>query len=71
MTCGRIDVIPVMVTRSAIVDMAVKWRLNPKKRFGWFLWNFLWQPRRKVITDIVEWITNTQNALSGWVAILL
>jgi hypothetical protein len=27
------DVTPTMATRSVTVDMAVKWRLNPRKRF--------------------------------------
>jgi hypothetical protein len=31
-TCGRSDVTPTMATRSANVDMAVIWRLNPTKR---------------------------------------
>jgi regulator of protease activity HflC (stomatin/prohibitin superfamily) len=30
---GRSDVTPMMATRSATVDMSVKWRLNPRKRF--------------------------------------
>jgi hypothetical protein len=29
--CGRSDVTPKMATRSATVDIAVKWRLNPRK----------------------------------------
>jgi 3,4-dihydroxy-2-butanone 4-phosphate synthase len=31
--CERSDVTPTMTTRSATVDMAVKWRLNSRKRF--------------------------------------
>jgi hypothetical protein len=31
---GRSDVTPAMATRSAAVDMAVKWRLIPRNRFA-------------------------------------
>jgi hypothetical protein len=31
--CGGSDVTQTMATRSASVDMAVKWRLNPRERF--------------------------------------
>jgi hypothetical protein len=47
--CGRSDVTPTMATRCATVDMAVKWRLNPRKMIefahGGVLWNFLQKPR--------------------------
>jgi hypothetical protein len=47
--CGRSDVTPTMATKSATVDMAVKWRLNPRRRIefvhGGFLWNFLRKSR--------------------------
>jgi hypothetical protein len=47
--CGRSDVTPAMVIRSATFDMAVKWHLNPRKRaelaHEGLLWNFLRKPR--------------------------
>jgi hypothetical protein len=46
--CGRSDVTPTMTTRSANVDIAVKWRLRPRKLIefahGGFLLVFLRNP---------------------------
>jgi hypothetical protein len=43
--CGRSDLTPTMASKSATVDMPVKWQLNPRKQtefeHGGFLWNFL------------------------------
>jgi hypothetical protein len=43
--CGKSDLTTTMSTRSAAVDMAVKWRLKPRTRiesaYKGFLWNFL------------------------------
>jgi hypothetical protein len=60
-----------MASRSAAVDMAVKWRPNPRKRIqfahGEFLWNFLRKPRWTVVTDFVKWSSIAQDAFLGWV----
>jgi hypothetical protein len=71
----RSDVTPTTATRSATVDMAVKWRFNPRKRFVSSIYipqNL--QPLFKAAfggTSIKILHVRIQFAFSGLVSILL
>jgi hypothetical protein len=72
-TCGRRDVIPIMATRCAAVELAPKWLLSPTKRTefanGEYLWKFFRKPRLTVVTDIFKWNSSTKIAFLGRVTV--
>jgi hypothetical protein len=72
--CGRSNVTPTMATRSTTVNMAVKWRLNPRKRIEFAYGRSSWNLIRKLAEQRSQNLWNGTRAhktLSGVLLLLL